>query len=469
MEAEGIPEMHTILVVDDEPNYQVVLSELLREEGFEVYTASSGDEALKLARETDLDLIITDIRMPGMSGLELLKTIKTLNRDLPVIMITAFGEVEKAVEAMQAGAFNYLTKPFNNDELVVSIRKAVEHYALVRENTRLRGEMQTRYGFASIIGKNKRMQQIYTLIEKVAPTPATVLISGESGTGKELVARAIHFNSFRKNSPFISLNCAALPETLLESELFGHEKGAFTGAVALRKGRFELADGGTLFLDEVTEMPLSLQAKLLRVLQEKTFERVGGAHTLSVDVRILAATNKDLKEEVEKGSFREDLYYRLNVLHILLPPLRDRLDDLPLLASHFIEKFAKLLNKPELQISPGALRYLASLPWEGNVRELENIIERAAILAPLDIIEVEDVQTDLVDERKTNKWAAGLDLDRLIPPEVSLPDALYTIEEQMVRKALIRANHIQARAAEELGITKSLLQYKMKKYGIQKK
>lgn len=461
--------MNTILVVDDEPNYQVVLAELLREEGYEVYTAGGGEEALKLARETDLDLIITDMRMPGMSGLELLKAAKSLNRDLPVIMITAFGEVEKAVEAMRAGAFNYLVKPFNNDELVVSIRKAMEHYSLLRENTRLRGEMQTRYGFANIIGKNKRMQQIYTLIEKVAPTPATVLISGESGTGKELVARAIHFNSSRKEAPFISVNCAALPEALLESELFGHEKGAFTGAVALRKGRFELADTGTLFLDEVAEMPLSLQSKLLRVLQERTFERVGGSLTLNVDVRILTATNKDLKEEVEKGTFREDLYYRLNVLHIQLPPLRDRLDDLPLLAAHFVKKFAAQLNRPGLQISPDALRYLAGLPWEGNVRELENVIERAAILASGDTIEVEDVRADAVSEPKASEWAAGLDLDRLIPPEVTLPDILNTIEGQMVRKALERANHVQTRAAEELGITKSLLQYKMKKYGLQKK
>ncbi|MDA8164161.1 MAG: sigma-54 dependent transcriptional regulator [Desulfobacteraceae bacterium] len=461
--------MHTILVVDDEPNYQVVLSELLREEGYEVYTAGGGQEGLRLARATDLDLIITDMRMPGMSGIELLKAVKELNRDLPVIMITAFGEVDKAVEAMRAGAFNYLAKPFNNDELVVSIRKAVELYGLLRENTRLREAMQTRYGFANIIGKNKRMQQIYTLIEKVAPTPATVLISGESGTGKELVARAIHFNSSRKEAPFISVNCAALPESLLESELFGHEKGAFTGAVALRKGRFELADTGTLFLDEVAEMPLALQAKLLRVLQERTFERVGGSLTLRVDVRILTATNRDLKEEVEKGSFREDLYYRLNVLHIQLPPLRDRLDDLPLLAAHFLKKFASQLNRPDLQISPDALRYLASLPWEGNVRELENVIERAAILAPGETIEVEDVRAESVGEPKASEWAAGLDLDRLIPPGVTLPDILDTIEEQMVRKALERAGHVQTRAAEELGITKSLLQYKMKKYGLQKK
>ncbi|MDH5298279.1 MAG: sigma-54 dependent transcriptional regulator, partial [Desulfobulbaceae bacterium] len=308
--------MHTILVVDDEPNYLIVLSELLREEGFEVITANCGEDGLKAVKESDLDLVITDMRMPGMDGMSLLKAIKSFKADLPVIMITAFGEVEPAVAAMQAGAFNYLTKPFNNAELVLNINKAVEHYSLLKENLRLRDEVQSRYGFANMIGRNKRMQDIYRLIEKVAPTTASVLISGESGTGKELVARAIHFNSPRRDAPFISINCAALPEALLESELFGHEKGAFTGAVTLRKGRFELADTGTIFLDEIGEMPLALQAKLLRALQEKTFERVGSAKTITVDVRILAATNKDLKDEVDHGHFREDLYYRLNVLHI---------------------------------------------------------------------------------------------------------------------------------------------------------
>jgi len=293
--------MNTVLIVDDEPNYLIVLSELLREEGLEVFTAGNGEEALKVARQTDLDLIITDMRMPGMDGLELLKTVKTINPDLPVIMVTAFGEVEKAVAAMKAGAFNYLTKPFNNDELILNVLKAVNHHSLVRENSRLREEMRHRTSFANMVGKNKKMQAIYSLIEKVAPTSTSVLITGESGTGKELVARAIHFNSPREKAPFISLNCAGLPETLLESELFGHEKGAFTGAIALRKGRFELADTGSIFLDEVAEMAMPLQAKLLRVLQERTFERVGGSQTLHVDVRVITATNKDLKEEVEKG------------------------------------------------------------------------------------------------------------------------------------------------------------------------
>ena len=461
--------MNTILVVDDEPNYLIVLSELLKEEGFEVLTAERGEEGLKIVEDVDLDIVLTDMRMPGMDGLELLKAIKNYKKDLPVIMITAFGEVEKAVVAMKAGAYNYLAKPFNNEELLVNIRKAIEHYSLLRENLRLRGEARIRYGFASIIGKNARMQEIYQLIEKVAPTPASVLITGESGTGKELVARAIHINSPRENGPFISVNCAALPETLLESELFGHERGAFTGATSMRKGRFELADTGTLFLDEIGDIPLPLQAKLLRVLQERTFERVGGVKTIKVDVRILTATNRDLKDEVDKTRFREDLYYRLNVLHIHLPPLRDRVDDIPMLAEHFINKFSKLLNKPNLKISGDALRYLAGLSWEGNVRELENTIERAAILCSDEVIQAGDVHPDIVGGEDVANWSPNGDFDKFLPSDLPLPEVLSGVEEKMVRRALEEANNVQARAAENLGITKSLLQYKMKKYKLQKK
>lgn len=461
--------MDTILVVDDEPNYLIVLSELLKEEGFEVLTAQSGEEGFKIVEENDLDLVLTDMRMPGMDGLELLKAIKNFDRDLPVIMITAFGEVDKAVVAMKAGAYNYLAKPFNNEELLVNIRKAIEHYSLLRENLRLRGEAKERYGFASIIGKNARMQEIYQLIEKVAPTPASVLITGESGTGKELVARAIHINSPREKSPFISVNCAALPETLLESELFGHERGAFTGATSLRKGRFELADSGTLFLDEIGDIPLPLQAKLLRVLQERSFERVGGGKPIQVDVRIITATNRDLKDEVDEGRFREDLYYRLNVLHIHLPPLRERADDIPMLTEHFMSKFAKLLNKPKLKISGEALRYLTGLPWEGNVRELENTIERAAILCTGDVIQSEDVHPDVVSRQEAANWSPDGDFEKFLPSDLPLPEVLSGVEERLVKRALEDADYVQARAAEALGITKSLLQYKMKKYGFQKK
>ncbi|HIJ79978.1 MAG: sigma-54 dependent transcriptional regulator [Desulfobulbaceae bacterium] len=461
--------MNTILIVDDEPNYLVVMSELLREEGFEVFTAVNGQEAFTTVLDTDLDLIITDMRMPVMDGLQLLKKVKAHNPNLPIIMVTAFGEVEMAVAAMKAGAVNYLTKPFNNDELVLNARKAIENYAVLKENIRLRDEMRFRTSYANMIGKNKKMQEIYNLIEKVAPTSTSVLITGESGTGKELVARAIHFHSTRENGPCISLNCAGLPETLLESELFGHEKGAFTGAIALRKGRFELADGGTLFLDEVGEMPMALQAKLLRILQERTFERVGGSRTLSVDVRIIAATNKDLKEEVENGNFREDLYYRLNVLHLHLPPLRERPDDIPMLVAHFVSKYAKEINRPNLEIDPETVRFLTTLPWEGNVRELENTIERAAILCTDNLIKPDDVQPDTVNGYVSSQWMDDFDFEQAIPPNTPLPDVLHAIEKKMVRNALKKADFVQTRAADSLGITKSLLQYKIKKYGLSKK
>lgn len=461
--------MYSILVVDDEPNYLIVLSELLRDEGFEVFTAPSGKEGMAQVAAVDLDLVITDMQMPGMDGLGLLAQIKETNTHLPVIMITAFAEVEKAVAAMQAGAFNYLAKPFSNDELLVNINKAVHHYSLLRENKRLRQELLERTGYSGMVGKSRHMRQLYELIEKVAPTPSSVLITGESGTGKELVAKAIHFNSPRASAPFITVNCAALAENLLESELFGHERGAFTGAVAMRKGRFELADSGTLFLDEIGEIPLALQAKLLRAIQEKNFERVGGSKTLKVDVRIVSATNRELKEEVKRGNFREDLYYRLNVIHLALPALRERQDDIPLLVDYFVESVADRLGKPGLRIMKEAMRLLVSLPWEGNVRELENTIERAAILCDDNIIKGDDVQPESLGMDRQRDWGDELDLGRLIPVDAGLNDVLYAIEDRMLNQALEHSAYVQARAAEKLGITKSLLQYKMKKYGIKKK
>ena len=460
--------MHTILIVDDEPNYQIVLSEILKDEGYEVFTANSGLAGLPIVYSTDLDLVLSDMKMPGMDGIAFLEKIKEYNKELPVILITAYAEVEKAVEAMRLGAFTYLAKPFSNQQLLAGVRKAIEHYGLIREIRRLRDEATPRSGFGGMIGKSPSMRAVYQLIEKVAPTPSSVLITGESGTGKELVARAIHNHSPRRDAPFISVNCAALSEHLLESELFGHEKGAFTDAVTMRKGRFELADTGTLFLDEVGEMPPQLQAKLLRVLQDKSFERVGGNATLQVDVRILAATNKDLKDEVDKGHFREDLYYRLNVIHIHLAPLRERVDDIPALVSHFIEKNSRSLGRP-LDISPEALRLLISLPWEGNVRELENTIERAAILCNSDRIEPEDVQPDSSQLVNAHEWSTGLELNQFIPDNLSLAEVLNGIEERLVRKALDDTGYVQARAAEQLGITKSLLQYKMKKYNLQRR
>jgi len=459
---------YSILIVDDEPNYLIILSELLQDEGFDVLTASSGKEGLDICKNSDIDLILTDMQMEGMDGMELLSNVKEFNPGLPVIVITAYADVEKAVKAMQAGAFGYLSKPFANDELLVNINKAVSHYALIKENQRLRSQLKSADSFSGIVGKNKRMKKIYQLIQKVSPTPASVLISGESGTGKELVARAIHNNSPRENKPFIAVNCAALAANLLESELFGHEKGAFTGATTMRKGRFEVADGGTIFLDEISEIPLELQSKLLRVLQEKTFERVGGTKTIKVDVRVVSATNKDLKEEVSAGKFREDLFYRLNVIHLHLPPLRERLDDLPLLVDAFIEKYRKVLNLESLSVSSEATKLLLKLPWEGNVRELENTIERAAILCSDGVIDVEDVQPEEMYSSE-NGWQPGSDLSQMIPESVTLNEVLYAIEEKMLIKALEDTNYVQTRAAEQLGITKSLLQYKMKKYNLKKK
>lgn len=461
--------MPTILVVDDEPNYLIVLSELLRDENFEVYTAPGTDEAMTIVKEVDLDLVITDMQMPLKDGSVLMQEAKEYNEDLPVIIITAYAEVEKAVAAMQAGAFSYLAKPFSNDELIATINRAVSHYGLIKENIRLREEMKQRSGFDTMIGKNPQMIQIYELIKKVAPTPASVLITGESGTGKELVAKAIHVNSPREPYPFITVNCAALAENLLESELFGHEKGAFSDAAAMRKGRFELANQGTIFLDEIGEIPLSLQSKLLRLLQEKNFERIGGTQTIDVDVRIISATNKDLKEEVQQGRFREDLFYRLNVIHLALPALRDRMDDIPLLVDHFLKKCGANLGRDHLEISPEALRLLVNLPWEGNVRELENTIERAAILCNDDVIEPDDVQPESVSIDKSSEWSREVDILDYIPDSVELNDVLYTVEERLLKRALEKTGHVQARAAEQLGITKSLLQYKMKKYGIKKR
>lgn len=396
--------METLLIVDDERNYLIVLEDLLSEEGYEVVTAETAPKALEILQSQELDLVITDMKMPGMDGMALLDNIHTQHPDLPVIMMTAYGTIEKAVEAMRKGAFDYIMKPFKNEELKLTIRKGVEHYRLIRQNRHLSRELQERYQFSNIIGKSAPMQRIYELIEKVAPTKATVLITGESGTGKELIARAIHYNSTRQDHPFISVNCGALPENLLESELFGHEKGAFSGAVSQRRGRFELAHGGTLFLDEISEMSPSLQVKLLRVLQEMEFERVGGSQTLKVDVRVVAASNRDLKAEIAEGGFRSDLFYRLNVVHIGLPPLRERTDDIPLLVNHFLDKYRKESGRSALEMEPEALRCLFEYSWPGNVRELENVIERAVILAAGDRITVKDFPSEIYHKEPAESW-----------------------------------------------------------------
>lgn len=388
--------MGNILIIDDEKNYLIILEDLLSEEGHHVLTAESGPLGLELVKDSDLDVVLTDMKMPGMDGIEVLEKIRMIDADLPVIMMTAYGTVAKAVEAMKKGAFHYLLKPFENEELKVLVQKAVEHHQIIRQNRQMKGILEERHHFHNIVGKSEPMQRIYDLIRKVAPTKATVLITGESGTGKELIARAIHFNSHRKAGPFISVNCGALPENLLESELFGHERGAFTGAVGLRKGRFELAHGGTLFLDEISEMSPLLQVKLLRALQEMRFERVGGTETLHVDVRVLAASNRNLKEEVAAGRFRSDLFFRLNVVHIQLPPLRHRPGDIPLLATYFLRKYEKQTGRDEMGFRPEALRALLDYSWPGNVRELENVVERAVILCPGREISLDDLPSELL-------------------------------------------------------------------------
>ncbi|MDP2798709.1 MAG: sigma-54 dependent transcriptional regulator [Deltaproteobacteria bacterium] len=453
--------MESILIVDDEKNYLVVLKELLSEENYEVITAENALQALEIFKESDLDLVLTDMRMPKIDGIELLENIRSINNEVPVIIMTAYATVEKAVKAMKKGAFDYVTKPFQNEELKITVRKAIDLYKLKRENLNLRHEVSRKYQFGNIIGKSPVMLKLYEMIEKVAGTKATVLITGETGTGKELVAKAVHYNSPRKNNAFVSVNCAAIPETLLESELFGHEKGSFTGAIAMRKGRFELADGGTIFLDEIAEMPTALQAKLLRALQEMEFERVGGTKTLKIDVRVIAASNKDLKKEVEAGTLREDLYYRLNVMHLRLPPLRERPDDIPLLAAHFLQKYSQELGKGGLEISPAVMRGLYTRSWPGNVRELEHVIERAVILSSGREITPADMASESQEIENID-----LDIDRFIPMQVKLNEALEEVEAKMIKRALARAGNVQAHAAAMLGITKSLLQYKMKKYNI---
>jgi len=455
--------METILVVDDEKNYLLVLSAVLEEEGYEVLTTVSGLEALEIHKSSDLDLVLTDMKMPGMDGIELLEQIKAHDPELPVIMMTAHGTIDKAVEAMQKGAYSYILKPFDNERLTLYVKKAISVYQVVKENRRLRDAVESQYRFGKIIGKSKPMRDVFETIQKVAPSGATVLVEGESGTGKELVAKAIHFNSQRRDNPFVAVNCSALAESLLESELFGHEKGAFTGAVSSKKGRFELAHTGTLFLDEIGELSPNLQVKLLRVLQEKTFERVGGVRSVAVDIRVIAATNKNLKEEMTAGRFREDLYYRLNVVHILIPPIRERQEDIRLLVNHFIEKYSSERKSapPVKGVAQDVDRLFYEYSWPGNVRELENVIERVMILCPHEIITSDDLPKGF----KSNLDNA-LHLDG-IPAGAKLYETLEMVEKTMIQRALKMADNVQAHAAEILGIGKSGLNQKIKRYNIE--
>ncbi len=450
-----------ILLIDDEKNYLLVLEALLKDEGYSVTALSDPETALTFLEESEVDVIITDMKMPKINGREILEHVKQRWPYIPILIITAFGSIESAVQAMRYGAFHYVTKPFANNELLLSIQSA---FTLAQANRKYRilyENLEKQYGKHQIIGQSKPIKEVMSLINKAAPSKSTVLITGESGTGKELVARAIHFSSPRNKDPFVSINCMALSPTLLESELFGHEKGSFTGATTLRRGRFEQAHKGTLFLDEIGELTPELQIKLLRVLQERTFERVGGTVEIEVDIRIVAATNQNLQNLIQNGSFREDLFYRLNVIHIPLPPLRERREDIPLLIAHFAEKIAQENSIKTKNFSAEALNYLSGYEWPGNIRQLQNVVERSLVLGYNDEITLEDLPPEIQDEEIQFKSAVDI-----LPTELNLANTLEKIEAALIRRALVKANFTQVKAAEILGISKSLLQYKLKKYTI---
>jgi DNA-binding NtrC family response regulator len=447
-----------ILIVDDEAGMRKLLGRVLAKNGYDSVAAANGTEALRLAEAEQFDLVITDIKMPTMDGLQLLQELKNFDPALPIIVITAYGTVESAVQALRAGAYDYITKPFENDEIRLTVAKAFERERLLAENRYLHEELEGRYSFSGIIGSSESMNQVFEMSSSVASSNASVLITGESGTGKELIARSIHYNSSRKDKPFIVLNCAALPENLIESELFGHEKGAFTGATNAKKGRFELAHEGTLFIDEVGEMNPSIQVKLLRVIQEQEFERVGGSRTIHCDVRIVAATNKNLSEAVSDNTFRDDLYYRLNVINIHMPPLRDRREDIESLARHFLERYAAETGKKISDISPRALSCLLAYDWPGNVRELQNVIERAVVLARGESLTPLDFPQNLQGD-------AQICVD--IPDrDGNLTELLEDLERQLIVQTLRRHDNSQTRAADALGIKRTTLRYKMEKYGL---
>jgi DNA-binding NtrC family response regulator len=446
-----------ILVIDDEPMISGMLYEALQKKSYDVCVADSGQEGLHQIKSNEYDLIITDVYLGDINGIDILKTAKQIEPDTGVIVITGHGSVESAVEAMRVGAYDYLTKGFSIDEIELTVEKFFKYQKLVKENQLLRSELSSRYGISNIIGNSRPMQRIFETVEMVAPTNSTVLIQGPSGTGKELIAKAIHQCSHRSAGPFIKTNCAAIPESLVESELFGHEKGAFTGALRTTKGRFELADGGTLLLDEISEIRPNLQAKLLRVLQEKEFEKVGNPETVKVDVRIIATTNRDLKSEIDSGNFREDLYYRLNVVPIMLPALRERKEDIPLLVDHFIEKSSKENMKRVDGIQDEVVKLMMQYNWPGNVRELENTMERAVVMCRDGRISLKNLMLGL-DHDFTN----GV----LQPSEISFPDnmTLRDIEKAVIQKTLEDVSGNRTRTAEKLGITARTLRNKLREY-----
>jgi two-component system response regulator PilR (NtrC family) len=452
-----------ILVVDDEKSMCEFLEIMLKKDGYEVTSTTSGEEALELLDKNLYSMVLTDVKMPGVNGFEVLRKSKEVSPDTVVIMITAYGSPEGAVTAIKEGAYDYVTKPFRVEEVKLTIKKSLERSNLIRENIRLRQAVEERYKFWNLIGKSPKMQRVYELVEKVSQTKANVLITGESGTGKELVAKAIHYNSARKDQSFVTLNCGAIPENLLESELFGHMKGSFTGAIANKRGLLEMAAGGTLFMDEIGELPLPLQVKLLRVIQEREFKRVGGTEDIKVDVRIISASNQDLQQKVAQGGFREDLFYRLNVIQIKLPPLRERKEDIPLLVNHFVRKYSAETGKEIQGISPEALELLLGYDFAGNVRELENIIERSITLET----------SPMITERHIRSYLNERMISKSMPPTLEIPEegidlnkVVEDLEKAFILKALEHTEGIKKKAAELLGMNFRAMRYKLAKYDL---
>jgi len=446
--------MAVILVVDDEQLQRDIVKTILDEEGYETYTASSGEEALRTAKKYNPDIILADLKMEGMGGIELLDAVKKDHAAPTMIIMTAHGTISSAVEAMQKGAFDYLTKPLNMDSLLMTVRRAVERTELLKENIHLQKELYDRFRIEGIIGNSGKMQEAVNIMKKVSDSSATVLITGESGTGKELAARAIHYNSSRRSRPFTALNCASIPENLFESELFGYEPGAFTGAVARKIGLFEITANGTLFLDEIGDMPLMMQSKLLRVIQDKEVRRIGGKDPIKVDVRIIAATNKDIEKELARGRFREDLYYRLRVVVIELPALRDRKNDIPELARFFLNRYNHEFGKRIESIDPAAMKALIEYGWPGNIRQLESVVERSVIMSDNRTITINDIRSEL----RTAITGGSLDFD--------LPDGGIDFEElerNLLRKSMLRANGVMTKAAKLLGMSYKTFWYRWEK------
>lgn len=450
--------MAVVLIVDDEPKQREILKIILADEGYETFTASSGEEAARIARSYNPDVVLTDLKMKGMDGISLMSRVKTMGLEPAVVLMTAFGDVPTAVEAMKKGAFDFLTKPLDKDVVLLTIKRAVERTELLKRSAVLQKALYDKFSLEGIVGRSRAISEVITVVKKVAASPVTVLILGESGTGKELVARAIHYNSPRSGKPFTAINCAAIPETLLESELFGYEPGAFTGATTRKVGLFEASNGGTIFLDEIGDLPALTQSKMLRVLQEREVRRLGGRESIKVDVRVITATNKDLEEEMEKGRFREDLFYRLKVVTIQLPPLRERREDIPELAGYFLERYNREFGKRIRKIDESAIRALQEYHWPGNIRQLESVIEKAVLMCDKDVITTGDIAGELVSPKRRSVFDIDIPANGLNFEE---------IEKELLKRAMVKCDGVAAKAARLLGMSYKTFWYRWEKFGLE--